>query len=439
MKLHQHQLDAIDRGSEILDEFGMVYLGMEVRTGKTLTALSIVQNGRYDSCLFVTKKKAIQSIKDDFEKLPEFTGEANGFCLEVINYESLHKVTMKEPEIVVLDEAHGLGGFPKPGKRAKQVKKIVGNKPVIYLSGTPTPESYSQLYHQMWVSDNSPWSHFKNFYRWADQYVNKYQRVINGHNLNFYDKAKKQKVMADVQHLFVSVSQKDAGFKSQVTEHVLKVAMGEHTKELLREMSKRRIIRHQGEVATASGGADLINKLSQISSGTLIFDNHDNGKVIDVSKAHFVRERFACQKIAIIYRYRAEREILEAFFPNWTDVPEDFNEDDSKTFLAQVQSAREGVNLSTADAIVMYNIDFSATSYFQARARMQSRKRTRPCPLYWIFSEGGIEGDVYEAVQKKKNFTYSYYQKKQSHRKEMRNKINQVNFLEQLGFKDIAV
>ena len=46
------------------------------------------------------------------------------FTLDVINYESLHKIEGSF-DLVVLDEAHSLGAFPKPSKRAKQVKIII--------------------------------------------------------------------------------------------------------------------------------------------------------------------------------------------------------------------------------------------------------------------------------------------------------------------------
>ena len=46
--------------------------------------------------------------------------------------------------------------FPKPSKRTKQIKQIVGDKKLILLSGTITPESYSQIYHQFWISEFTP-------------------------------------------------------------------------------------------------------------------------------------------------------------------------------------------------------------------------------------------------------------------------------------------
>jgi hypothetical protein len=66
----------------------------------------------------------------------------------------------------------------------------------------------------------------------------------------------------------------------------------------------------------------------------------------------------------------------------------------------------------------MYNIDFSATSYWQVRARMQFKDRTTAANVVWLFSDLGIEEKVYKAVSAKKNFTVSYYNKISNVRKQ---------------------
>lgn len=48
--------------------FGCCYLSMECRTGKTITALSAADNFDAQSVLFITKLKAIPSIKADYER-----------------------------------------------------------------------------------------------------------------------------------------------------------------------------------------------------------------------------------------------------------------------------------------------------------------------------------------------------------------------------------
>ena len=65
------------------------------------------------------RKKAISSIEHDFYLLKP------PYYLEVINYESLHKIPQTNWDVVICDEAHSLGAFPRPNKRAKQVKEIL--------------------------------------------------------------------------------------------------------------------------------------------------------------------------------------------------------------------------------------------------------------------------------------------------------------------------
>ena len=159
MEFRKYQTDIIEKGTNVIGEKKFVYLSMEVRTGKTLTSLGILNNIGVKTVLFITKKKAIDSIYDDFKLLDPV------FSLLVVNYESLHKVDQKGWDAIVCDEAHSMGAFPKPSKRAKQVKEIIikNNPFVIFLSGTPTPESFSQMYHQVYGLIQSPFSKYTNF------------------------------------------------------------------------------------------------------------------------------------------------------------------------------------------------------------------------------------------------------------------------------------
>ena len=65
MKFRKYQIEIINKAFDVLVKYGFVYLSMQVRTGKTLTAMGIAQKLGVDNMLFVTKKKAISSIEDD--------------------------------------------------------------------------------------------------------------------------------------------------------------------------------------------------------------------------------------------------------------------------------------------------------------------------------------------------------------------------------------
>ena len=85
MEFRKYQEEIIDKGISILLEHGFLYLAMEVRTGKTLTSLGLADKMFMNNVLFITKKKAIDSIESDYKLL------SPKYKLIVINYESLHK------------------------------------------------------------------------------------------------------------------------------------------------------------------------------------------------------------------------------------------------------------------------------------------------------------------------------------------------------------
>ena len=62
---------------------------------------------------------------------------------------------------------------------------------------------------------------------------------------------------------------------------------------------------------------------------------------------------------------------------------------------------------------MFYNIDFAYVSYVQAKNRIMNMHRDKKAILIWMFTRGGIEPDIYELVKSKKNYTESYYKKKE--------------------------
>lgn len=400
MELRSYQKRIVYRAKRILEEHRFVYLAMEVRTGKTLTSLSIAEELGVHRVLFLTKKKALHSVGEDALKL------CPSYEFFAINYESMHKLPHKNWDLVILDEAHGLGAFPKPSKRAKDVRNLIRGSYVILLSGTPTPESYSQMYHQVYGIKGNPFARYKNFYRFADDYVDVRERVINSLKMNFYDKGLPSILQAMAPYT-ISFSQQEAGFKSEMREHILKVPMEARTYELCSRIKKDRVIDGNEEVVLADTPVKLMQKLHQMYSGTVKFES-GNAMVFDHSKAQFIYDKFCHQKIGIFYKFKAELKALKEVYGDelTTDLQEFYDGD--KSIALQIISGREGISLRQASALVYYNIDFSATSYWQSRDRMTTKDRTES-DIYWVFAERGIETKIYKAVSNKKDYTLSHF------------------------------
>jgi hypothetical protein len=408
MQLRDYQESISTDAAKMLQWLKIVYLSMQPRTGKTLTALVTAEKFGARSVLFLTKKKAISSIKSDYDKL------GPSFNLICTNYEQIYTLSPDYAfDLVILDEAPGLGQFPTMAERSKELKKRCIDKPIIYLSGTPTPESYSQLFHQFHVSSFSPFKEYKNFYAWAKEFVTVKKKYFYNREINDYSHADKDKIEGLTKHLFISYTQEEAGFEQEIKEVVLKVRMAEGTYRLAEYLRKKKIyIGREGEEILGDTAVKLMNKMHQIYSGSVL-DEKKEAHCFDLTKARFIKERFAGQKIAIFYNFRAEYIMLVMVFgaDRLTEDPVEFNERDDKIFVSQTISGREGTNLSTADCLVFYNIGFPAVSYSQARERLQAKDRKKEAVIYWIFSEGGIEEKIYEKVINKQDYTLSYFKK----------------------------
>lgn len=406
MKLRDYQDHYSSEAAKLLREYSICCLAFEVRTGKTLTALAAAAKYGAQRVLFVTKKKAIGSIEGDYEDYnPQFQ-------IDVTNFEQLHNYA-GDPDLVIIDECHSISQYPIAAERTKLLKRICEGLPIIYLSGTFTPESFSQIYHILWVSGFSPFKEWASFYKWAKEFVTVKKKYIYNREINDYSNADKEKIDKYTSHLFLSYTQQEAGFEQAVQEEVLKIKMQPGTYWLADKLKRSRVhIGKGGEEIIADTEVKLMQKLHQVYSGTVI-DEKGQPVVFDRSKANFIRQHFAGKKIAIFYKFKAELIAIRAAYGegNLTESPESFNHRDDLTFVSQIQSGREGINLATADCLVMYNIDFSSVSYQQARARIQSKDRTKAALLYWVFSKGGIEEEIYKRVIKKQDFTLAYFKK----------------------------
>lgn len=402
--LRDYQEGVVGDAMSVIRKYGFVYLAMQMRTGKTITSLEVCRRLNCLFVLFVTKKKAIPSILRDYDTI------GADYKLEVINYESLHKLDDLPWDAIILDESHTLGAFPKPSKRAIQAGQIIKrySPKVIYLSGTPTPESYSQMYHQVYSLPDGPFSMYRNFYRFADEHVDRKQRKINGFMINDYSKGR-QSIMDVMSPYMINVSQRDAGFKAVTNESVLYVQMSDLTYRIADKLSRDLVVEGSDEVILGDTAVKLMSKLHQIYSGTVKFES-GKSKVIDTSKAEYIKERFDGRKIAIFYKFTEELNALKSVFDDLlTQDVEEFSSS-GKNIALQIVSGREGISLKEAEAIVYYNIDFSATSYWQSRDRMTTIDRASNS-IYWIFALNGIEPKIYEAVLKKRDYTVNHFRR----------------------------
>lgn len=404
IQFRDYQTDIIHRGTEIIEDSGFLYLAMEVRTGKTLTSLGIAENIFSRNVLFITKKKAISSIENDYKALnPPYN-------LTAINYESLHKIPDTKWDLIICDEAHSMGAFAKPSKRACQVKDLINltKAKVILLSGTPTPESYSQMYHQVYGIPKNPFKEFTNFYKFCAKFVNVKSKMINGLVMKDYSDGLDTIIQA-MAPFTINYTQAEAGFVATTTEEIFEVELKESTYKLIKQLTRDLVVQGKDEVILGDTPVKLMSKIHQLCSGTVKFES-GKSMVLDTTKAEFIKETWEGCQIGIFYKFKEELVALQQVFGD--ELTTDLDEFNStfKSIALQIVSGREGISLKKAEYLVYYNIDFSATSYWQSKDRMTTKERLEN-QVFWIFAKGGIEQEIYKAVTKKKDFTLMHFSK----------------------------
>jgi len=391
--------------AQILKQNNIVYIQHSVRTGKTATALQTARLNVFKNILFITKKKAISSIEEDYNDFEFY----DYFHLTVINYESIHKLSLNNFDCIVLDENHVNSAYPKPSQRTKQIKQLFGHLPMIMLSGTPATESSSQWYHSFWLSNYSPFRQYANFYKWSKDFVNVTERNLGYGLIKDYSKGIDEKINNSINHLLHKFTQENAGFESKVTENILYCEMHPQTAALVHKLKKDAVIIGNEHTILADSAVKLQNKLHQLYSGTVKFEC-GKSMVTDFSKAVFIKQKFPNCKIAIFYYFKAEYEMIKKIFgESITDNLDEFNNTE-KSIALQQYSGAEGISLAKADALIFLNFGFSGSKFIQSIDRLTTMTRKNN-NIFFVFGHGGIEQKVYKAVSKKQTYTLNQFKK----------------------------
>jgi hypothetical protein len=216
-------------------------------------------------------------------------------------------------------------------------------------------------------------------------------------------------IVREMEPYTINYTQQEAGFMAETTEEILEVEMSKVTYDMIKRLKKDLVIEGKEEIILADTPVKLMTKVHQLCSGTVKFES-GKSMVLDTTKAQFIYDNFCTQKIGIFYKFKEELEALKSVFGENLTTELSVFEDTKKSIALQIVSGREGISLRDADFLVYYNIDFSATSYWQSKDRMTTKDRLEN-KVYWVFSKGGIERDIYKAVTKKKDYTINHFKR----------------------------
>src|SRR5690606_9761674 len=210
------------------------------------------------------------------------------------------------------------------------------------------------------------------------------------------------------QMLFVSFTQREAGFETSVNKNIIYCESEEQLIDYSKELAKNKFITINGHDIEADTAVKLQNKIHQISNGTIITETGET-LILSNFKAKYIQNYFKGKKLAIFYYYKAEWQILKSVFgDSLTNDLEEFQKTDKHIALQQV-SGSEGISLKEADVLVYYNFGFSNVKFVQGIDRLTTMDR-KENNVYFVFSKGSINERIYNTiVYHKKDYILSAF------------------------------
>jgi len=392
MKPRPHQIEGAEWVLSTLRKYGLAYLAWQERSGKSLTALLTVENSKAKRCLILTKKKAINGWEETLKMFPHSKKYVVG------NYESAHKLT-EEFDLIILDEAHhAISGFPRPSKTWKTVRKLTKGKALLYLSATPYAENLGLIYHQLKLSDWSPFKSYRNFYEWFRMYgINKMVRTPYG-LIETYSKYKDELILKEVEHLFNFKTRSDVGIEYEPAFQLIKVPLSDKSKKLIEELLKDEMVVINGQEIVCDSPMKKAIVHYQLELGAV---RNNNGCIYlnTDEKANYIKEHYDPEQTVIMAHFICERDRLKQVLPDFT--------------ILSAESYSEGIDLSHIDKLVFTSTSFKTSKFTQRLSRQANHKRNKPIVVDILYCDKPAIGlKVVDAVAlKKENFDKNSYER----------------------------
>lgn len=308
-------------------------------------------------------------------------------------------------DTLIIDE---LSSFKNhASKRFKKLKTVTPYfKRVIGLTGTPAPNSYLDLWAQVYLLDRGE-RLGKNITTFRRTY---FDAISRGMYTEYKLKPGAKEAIDDaISDICISMSAKDhLDLKDPILMDV-KVAMDSKEKRLYKTMERDAVLELGDDTIAALSAAMVSNKLLQLANGA-IYDEDGKAHIVHGRKLDALeelREEAQGENILVFYSFKSDYERIKERFPDavkldGAETIRDWNAGKIKMLLAHPASAGHGLNLQDGGSIIIwYGLTWSLELYQQANARLHRQGQKNTVRIYRLLTEGTVDARVAEALEGK--------------------------------------
>ena len=308
-------------------------------------------------------------------------------------------------DCVVVDEASSFKNHSS--KRWKALRKVVKTgkiKRMIQLTGTPAPNSLIELWPQVYLLDQGV-----RLGHTRARFLGAFCEQVGNPQWSQY-RVRSDRV--DLLHTRVAdlVLRLDAEDYLQLPERVdsdVVVKLPPKAKKAYAQMQKDFLLEVQKGEVLAANAAVKINKLLQISSGTIYTE--EGYEVLHDAKLDALREivEAANEPVLIAYHFKSDVERIKKVLRcevigKDVSVIDRWNEGKIDVLAAHPASAGHGLNLAQGGSIVIwFGLSWSLELYQQFNARLHRQGQTKPTRVVHLLADTAADGLVRKALESK--------------------------------------
>lgn len=429
--------------------FGFLF---EMGCGKTLTAIAVAgtlyAEHKINKLLVVAPTSVCSVWPEDFGKFADFPHlekimlgtksqrlkqlkELESFPCEalkiaVINYESVwrddifDKLVEFNADMIICDESQRIKTHDAQQSKAMHKLGDLARYKLI-LSGTPVQNNAVDLYSQYRFLDPTVFGN--NFYKFRNSFC-----VMGGFNRRQIVNYKDLDLLIKKEHsIAYRVTKKEALDLPEQTFETRYITLTPSEKKLYNTLKKESATElANGDTISASTVLTKLLRLQQFTGGFVIADGEEKPQQIGYGKINALEDIVddyvidSGKKLVIFARFRAELDLIQKLLDKKKlkygviygdiklsdrgEIVRDFQEnEETKVFLAQIDTAGLGITLTAADTCVYYSVNFNYAAYSQSLARIHRIGQRNTCTYIHLTTKGTVDELIMKALHKKED------------------------------------
>ncbi|MDO5015274.1 MAG: DEAD/DEAH box helicase [Clostridia bacterium] len=306
-------------------------------------------------------------------------------------------------DTIIIDELSSFkSNSAKRFKSLRQVLPLV--KRVIGLTGTPKPNSYMDLWSEIYLLDQG-----ERLEKTITKYRSKYFTMNTFGGFPTYDirRGADKVINQKIADICISMKAKDYLDLKEPKIIDVPITLSSREMKMYKDLERDYILNLEDTNITAMSGGALCTKLLQLSNGAVYDENKDVKRIHDVKIEKLKEMSEEGENLLVFYSFKSDKErILKAipkavFLEDKEDIDR-WNRGEIKMLIAHPASAGHGLNLQGGGHIVVwFGQTWSLELFQQANARLHRQGQTEPVIIYRLITTNTIDEDVIASLELK--------------------------------------